>query len=257
MAGIFEFQLPTLDRELAELVEQYGHEAFDKAITEGVGAFLRPVPVNRSLDVRHHVAAYEDACEIIRNAKKIALAECICRKQQNLIGKGCDKPEEVCFLLGSNGQYYIDRGMAREVGVEEALTVLDQAQQAGLVTQPTTSQNPGGMCNCCGDCCGALKALNRHPRPAEKVFSNYFATVDQVACTGCETCLDRCQMGAIGMNTDGLAEINLDRCIGCGLCVITCPDEALRLTSKPEEMRMTPPETARQQMALMAQKRAA
>jgi ferredoxin len=26
------------------------------------------------------------------------------------------------------------------------------AQAAGLVTQPATTQNPGGMCNCCGLC---------------------------------------------------------------------------------------------------------
>ncbi len=256
VAGIFEFQLPTLDRELAELVEQYGHEAFDEAISDGAAAFLRPVPVNRSLDVHHHVAAYEDAREIIRNAKKIALAECICRKQQGLVEKGCGKPSEACFLFGSNGQYYIDRGMAREVDVKEALTVLEEAQQAGLVTQPGTSQNPGGMCNCCGDCCGVLRALNKHPRPAEKVFSNYFATVDQELCTGCETCLDRCQMGAITMDKEEQARVNLERCIGCGLCVITCPEEALKMVSKAKEIRLTPPETNRQQMAMMAEKRA-
>jgi len=256
VAGIFEFQLPTLDRELAELVEQYGNEAFDKAIADGAVAFLRPVPVNRSLDVKHHVAAYEDACEIIKSAKKIALAECICRKQQGLIEKGCGKPGEACFLFGSNGQYYIDRGMAREVDVDEALMALKRAQEAGLVTQPGTSQNPGGMCNCCGDCCGVLRALNKHPRPAEKVLSNYFAAVDQESCTGCETCLDRCQMGAISLNSEELASANLERCIGCGLCVTTCPEEAIRLESKPENMRLVPPETGQKQMAFMAQKRA-
>jgi len=32
-----------------------------------------------------------------------------------------------------------------------------------------------------------------------------------------------------------------ERCIGCGLCVPTCPEEALRLEQKPEEERYTPP----------------
>lgn len=257
VAGIMEFQLPTLDRELAELMDQYGDEAFQEAIAEGADSFLRPVPINRSLDVSHPIAPYEDAREIIKNAKSVAVANCICQVERDLMDKGCDKPIEVCFLFGSNGQYYIDRGMARQVTVEEALKIQEKAQEAGLVTQPVASQNPAGMCNCCGDCCGVLRALNRLPRPAEKVSSNYFAVVEQELCSGCETCLDRCQMGAITINEDEKAEINLDRCIGCGLCVTTCPDEALKLQLKPEDQRVTPPETSREQMTLIAQKRGA
>jgi hypothetical protein len=154
VVGIMEFQLPTLDRELAELLEEYGEEAFHKSTGEGAALILRPVPINHSLDVSHKVAAYDDASEIIKNAKLIAVAKCICRVQQGLIDKGCDKPLEVCFLFGSMARYYLDRGMARLVTVEEA-------QTAGLVTQPATSQNPSGMCNCCGDCCGLLRGLNR------------------------------------------------------------------------------------------------
>ena len=255
VAGIFEFQLATLDRELSELVEQYGNETFHQATAEGAGSFLRPVPINRSLDVSYYVAPYEDAREIIKNAKLIAVAKCICRVQQGLIDKGCDKPLEVCFLFGSNGQYYIDRGMGRQVSVEEGLKILEQAQEAGLVTQPGTSQNPGGMCNCCGDCCGVLRALNRLPKPAEKAFSNFYAVVDRELCTGCETCLERCQMGAITITEEDVAEINRDRCIGCGLCVTTCPDEAMRLKPKAEEERLTPPQTGREQMLLIAEKR--
>jgi Fe-S-cluster-containing dehydrogenase component len=37
-------------------------------------------------------------------------------------------------------------------------------------------------------------------------------------------------MGAIKTNEDELVEINLDRCIGCGLCVAACPEEAIQLT---------------------------
>ncbi|MFH1480922.1 MAG: 4Fe-4S binding protein [Pseudomonadota bacterium] len=55
----------------------------------------------------------------------------------------------------------------------------------------------------------------------------------------------------------GLAEINLERCIGCGLCVITCPAEAMELKSKPDNVHLTPPVTSLQQMALMAEKRRA
>lgn len=146
-------------------------------------------------------------------------------------------------------------GAARQITVEEVLKVLDQAEEAGLVTEPSNSQNPGGLCNCCGECCAILCGLNKLPRPAEVVISNYFATVDPELCTGCETCLERCQMGAIALNDDEVAEINLDRCIGCGLCVTTCTGEALHLEIKPEGQRRKPPETGMEAMTAMAQKR--
>ena len=160
---------------------------------------------------------------------------------------------EACFMFGSMGQYYIDKGMGREVGVDEAISLLTKAQDDGLVTQPATTQNPAGMCNCCGDCCGVLYSLRSYPRPAEMVYSNHFAAVDADMCTGCETCLERCQMDAIALNEDDVAEIDLGRCIGCGLCVTTCPTEAMLLKAKEEHY--APPATTAEQMMTMAQSR--
>ncbi|NPU86595.1 MAG: 4Fe-4S binding protein [Syntrophaceae bacterium] len=245
--GLFEFQLTRLDRELSEMLERYFHEAFYDAVTRGVAAFLRTVPVRESLDVSHHVAAYEDAAEILRSQPRIVVAECICRKQQALLGKGCGKPREVCFMFGSMGQYYLDHGLGREVGLEEAVRLLKEAQDAGLVTQPATAQNPGGMCNCCGDCCSVLRALRLHPKPSEMVFSNYTAVVDPEACTGCGACLHRCQMSAIAIDKLERAGIDRDRCIGCGLCATACPVEAIRMFPK-EEQRVPPPGTMEQML---------
>jgi electron transport complex protein RnfB len=183
------------------------------------------------------------------------VAECICRKQKKVIGKGCDKKLEACFFFGSMGQYYIDKGMGRRIDFDEAVSILKEAQDSGLVTQPATSQNPAGMCNCCGDCCGVLRSIKRYPRPAEMVCSNYFAAVDRELCAGCETCLDRCQMDAILMNDENLAVINRERCIGCGLCVTTCPSEAIKLMPKPAEEHVTPPVSGAEQMLAMAKNR--
>jgi electron transport complex protein RnfB len=245
----------TVKPHMASLVEKYMQEGFHNAITTGAPAFLRTVPVHRTLKVVHNVAAYEDASEILRKADKIVVTDCICRKQKRLVGQGCDKPLEACFMFGSMGQYYVDRKMGREIGVDEAIRILTEAQEAGLVTQPATAQNPAGMCNCCGDCCGVLTSLKRHPKPAEIVFSNYFAEVDKDLCSGCETCLERCQMEAIKMDEEDLAGIDLDRCIGCGLCVAACPEEAIQLILKPEALRRTPPENSLGQMAFMAETR--
>ena len=252
--GLYEFQLKTIDRELAELFEKY----FEETLLKSMGTWdplMRPIPVNRSLEVLHPVATYDDARAIVKGKKLISVGNCICRVEQGLLEKGCGKPLEVCLQFGASAQYFIDRGLARKITVDEALKILDQAEEAGLVTQPANAKNPEGMCNCCGDCCGILRSLNRLPKPAEKVMSNYFAVVDPDSCTGCETCLERCQMGAISINDDDMALVNLDRCIGCGLCVTTCSGDAIHLEMKPEQERRTPPDTTFESAKAMAEAR--
>lgn len=253
--GLFEFQVNNLKPDFAEMAKQYFDEAFDRAMQAGADYFLRIIPVHQSIDLPHNVASYDDAVEILRSKPFIVVTDCICRKTADLVDEGCGKPMEACFMFGSMGQYYLDRGMGRSISLDEAVDILTKCRAAGLVTQPATSQNPAGMCNCCGDCCGVLRALNKHPRPAEIVFSNHFAVVEKEHCTGCETCVDRCQMNAFSMDDDGIAVVNQSRCIGCGLCVTTCPEQALKLVSKSEAECRTPPATMTEQMMLMAHKR--
>lgn len=252
--GLYEFQVKDLKADFAELAKQYFEEAFDKAMQQGADYFLRTIPVQKSIEVTRNVASYDDAVEICRSKPFIVITDCICRKTAALTEQDCGKPREACFMFGSMAQYYLDRGMGRKISLEEAIRILDECREAGLVTQPATAQNPSGMCNCCGDCCGVLRALNKHPRPAELVFSNHYAVVEADACTACEICLDRCQMEAITMDND-LAVVSRDRCIGCGLCVITCPDQALKLVPKSAQDLRTPPVSMLEQMMLMARKR--
>ncbi len=239
--GSYEFQVKHMDEALAKLFEAYFQEGMLSNLSHNVSP-LRTIPVNQSIDVGHKVSPYEDARQILKTKNKIALAECICRKQQEMIGKGCDKPKEVCLIFGSHAAYYVENKLARYIDQEEALTVLDRCEEAGLVNQPANMVNPGGMCNCCGDCCGVLRGLNLLSKPAEMVFNKYYAEVIDDECTGCETCLDRCQMEAITLNDDDIAVINQDRCIGCGLCVTTCPTEAIKLSVKPEDQQPIPPD---------------
>ncbi len=51
------------------------------------------------------------------------------------------------------------------------------------------------------------------------------------------------------------AVINLNRCIGCGLCVSTCPSDAMRLVKKSEAQQYVPPETGMETYIRIAQER--
>ncbi|MGD8521054.1 MAG: 4Fe-4S binding protein [Desulfobacterales bacterium] len=254
VVGLFEHQVKTMDEEFARDHEEYFESVFGNTIQAFKTPVLRTIPIDRQLVADWPVSPYEDVLQIIEGQEKIAIAPCVCRTTTQLAGKECDKPMENCFSFGSHADFYVENGMGRYIYVDEAKEIVTNNEKAGLVMQPFNSQKIGGMCSCCGDCCGVLRSLKMHPRPAEMVQSNYFAQVDDGLCTGCETCLERCQMEAIDV-VDGLANVDLDRCIGCGLCVTTCPDEAILLNKKPEDQLYEPPKSGAETYMRIAKER--
>jgi hypothetical protein len=104
VVGAYEFQVQNMDRELAVLVERYFEEAFLSVPTVSLTP-LRTIPVYRSLDASWKVAPYQDAREIVKAQEHIALADCICRVQQGLLEKACEKPLEVCMIFSSHADY--------------------------------------------------------------------------------------------------------------------------------------------------------
>ncbi len=253
--GIFEFQLLSMDRELAELIDRYFDEGLDKSLINVKGTFLRTIPIAKSIPPEHHVASLDDAAEILRSAGKIVVADCICRKSKEMIRDTCGAPLEVCFLFGSMGQYYLDNNMGREISAVEAVAIVTSAQEAGLVTQPATSANPSGMCNCCGDCCGVLASIKRDPCPADLVYSNNYAEVEDELCIHCGECQPNCHMEAIQLLEEGPAAVLENRCIGCGVCVPHCPSGAISLKPKPADKRRELPNNTIEQMLRMIEAR--
>lgn len=253
--GLLEFQINLLEKETVKLVGQYINEKLKYEMMDLTGHFQRTIPVQQAVEIQHTIAPYDDACAILRNQKLIVLTPCACRTQRGRFGKDCGKPLEVCFMFGPMGEYYLENRLGRQVNIEEALRILTEAQKAGLITQPSSGLDSFTLCNCCGDCCGFLHALQKLPKPAAQVSSNYKLILDQTRCSGCGLCLDRCGLRAITLDDDGVSEIDRDRCIGCGLCVITCPEKARTLVPKPSEEHRTPPAGTKGQMEGLAERR--
>lgn len=251
--GIWEYHLNSLDEGLVRDVNEYMPMLLEKSWLETKTKQLRVVPVSKSLSAGMAVTSYEAAEEIIKAQSKIVVSECICRKEQKLIGKGCDKPMEVCLSFGGGAYYYEKNGLGRSIDTAEALEILKTGIDAGLVLQPGNQQRPTNICMCCGCCCGILKNLKRLDKPALAVHTNYYAHVDVDACIACEACVDRCQMDAIGM--DEAARVDPDRCIGCGLCVTDCPTDAMQLLQKESNSRYVPPKNVFETYMNIAQER--
>jgi NAD-dependent dihydropyrimidine dehydrogenase PreA subunit len=254
IVGIYEFQVQRMDPEMAYDMDEYFEKALGRTLQSFKTPVMRTIPINRDIAVKWPIAPYEDALAIFENQAPIALVPCVCRTHMNLCDKGCDKPIEACFMFGSHARYYVDNGMGRYIDKEEAREIVKRNEKEGLVMQPFNSQKVGGMCSCCGDCCGMLRSLKKQPNPASAVQSNYFAEIDPEECIGCEICLERCQMESIRM-IDERAVIDPARCIGCGLCVTTCSGEALRLVKKSDHQLYVPPKSGAETYGLIATER--
>ena len=232
MVGIWEFQLNRLNKENIQLYEKFHQEGIvASAKGRRVGGF-RVIPVEREIKDDREIQPYEKVSEIIETNSKFAVADCICRKESEILGDKCDKLLEACMTFGVAADYYIENGMAREISKEEAKQILYKAEEDGLVHSSSNHKgNKIFICNCCGCHCKALAFLTKHNMPGLISQSNYYALADAATCDGCTTCIDRCQVNAIEM-IDEIAAVKRERCIGCGLCVSTCPTGSISMVHK-------------------------
>ncbi|MGD2270743.1 MAG: 4Fe-4S binding protein [Desulfobacterales bacterium] len=254
VAGIFDLQVSTMDRELAVAMDEYYDTELGRTPQSFKTPLFRTIPINKELVAQWPISPYEDALEILENHDVFAVVPCVCRTWRKLSDKGCEKPIENCLQLGLNAKHFVGQGIGRFISKEEAKGIIKTSEKAGLVLQVFNSQKVGTLCNCCGDCCGMLRSLKKQPVPAAAVKSNYYAVVDVDECTGCATCLDRCQMEAVEI-VDEKTAIDLDRCIGCGLCVTTCETDAMSLSMKTDEQLYVPPKSRTETYMRIAKER--
>ncbi|MFW9986135.1 MAG: DUF362 domain-containing protein [Candidatus Odinarchaeota archaeon] len=253
--GIYEFQVDKLTPELlAEIQNYYSAPPVQKIQSTGIPQ-MRTIPVGQSIRREDSVANYDDIRHLINQSKgPFVVVNCVCRQAKDLVGDPCKATDrrELCFGVGKFSQAYIDFGWGREVSKDEMLAILEQNKNEGLVLQPSNTKDIEFVCSCCGCCCGLLEGTKAAPRPVDYFTTNYYSKVDPELCTGCETCIELCQIEAATLE-NGIVTINLDRCIGCGICVANCPSEAIQLLKK-DELHV-PPETFDEMYSKIAQRR--
>jgi len=232
VVGIYEFQLNKIDRELAELFEEYIPTLTGQMESTRTKP-MRVIPVDSAIDATTAVASYDRVRELVKNKELISVAPCICQKEQGLLGNSCRGAAERCIQFGSSAQYYIDNGMARRIDLDELMKILKKGEEDGLVLSPTNTQNIPGMCMCCGCCCPILRSLGSFERPIDHVQATFQAEIDADLCNGCGLCEERCQMTAL-VEHEAEYEVDDVRCIGCGLCISECPMGAISLVELPE-----------------------
>jgi electron transport complex protein RnfB len=236
VVGIYESQMESMDHELAHLVEDYLANGGAAGIMKPEPAIHRVVPAQKALK-SEWILPYDDVKQILMKAKTFRLRDCICRKQQELVGRKCSFPLRTCLGFSA----FEAPPDPCDVSREEALAFLDRAEEIGLVhTVSNVMKGVGYVCNCCGCCCGILRGINEWGIENSVAHANYYATISRDECVGCGICRDRCQVHAISEG-DGVSVVDLKKCIGCGLCATGCPNGAAKLVRKTDSEILDPP----------------
>jgi len=234
VVGIYEMQGPRLDAELAARFEEYYAEAYHKVLAVRP-ALHRVIPVEEAVPIDVEVLPYERASQLVEGAAAWGVVDCICRRQQRLLGRGCSAPLDVCLTLSSSPGAFDRSSVVRPLSLEEAKDALRRSEEAGLIHSTSNTQGDiWYICNCCTCCCAVMRGAAALGLGQSVAHSGFWAVVDEEACSGCGACLERCHFGAL--QVEAVASIDHQRCVGCGLCSTACPVQALHLERRPAEV---------------------
>lgn len=228
MIGIYEYSVKRIDPELARLYREYYETAYQAEMgASGVPGF-KVLPLSARIDAEVAFYPFRELEAAVRGARRIAVTECICRKEARLAGHGCDHLDEACLSFGAAADFYIENAMGREIDADEAMAIIEQADRQGLVHAASNVKHLSNICNCCPCCCASMKGIVDQGRPKREFLNALFeAVVDGDSCIACGECVDVCPVGA--MTLEEVARADADKCLGCGLCANACSASCIEM----------------------------
>jgi ferredoxin len=233
IVGFYENQVNRMDETFARLFERY-YSFVHQELFSCEPQFHRVVPVNETINTHIEILPEDNVMTLLSSKKAWAVLDCVCRKQKQLIGEGCEHPLRMCLAMSDFPNAFDGLTEMDALDLEGALAILDEASAAGLVhTVANQKGNISYICNCCTCSCGILRGIAETHIANVVARSAYVAKVDQDVCIVCGICEERCQFDAI--NIADTAEIMSERCVGCGVCAKACPELAITLHLRPSD----------------------
>jgi len=189
--------------------------------------YARALPMFR--EGRHQVLPAEELSALLQSRGVIAVIPCACRAGR----PDCSHPahgkheSETCLSLGFLAVLQIATGVGRRISAGEAMAICQRAAISGLVHHGLYSFGQlAEVCSCCVGSCGVLRAF--HKGIEEVVRPSAFVARRGEDCNGCKVrsariCQQICPYQVAGSNAN---------CLGCGLCALHCPNQAIQLVPR-------------------------
>ena len=242
LVGWYEANMRLLDKEFAELFEQYVIEGGGEKILAPRPGVLGVVPVRGSLkpEQMETMESHLDIDAHFRRHDRFLLIPCVCKRERELQGHyDCTLPMKRCGFVGLPPQTPLGENVIDRDEADKLLRELEQQGHVHLAfygfTMGADTPQFVGTCNCCACCCGVLHGQKISGISEGAQRSNYRAVIDPEKCISCSVCIDRCPLDAIAEDENGKSKVERAKCIGCGVCVIGCATEAIEMVPVPEQ----------------------
>ena len=129
-------------------------------LATGLPSFMRTIPAPGALEGVSDVQASDDIQQLIASVKEFAVCKCPCRTCE----RNCDNALETCMQFDKGAHYAIERGNGKRIDREQAMRIIHQAQEVGLVHLVENKRELGTvLCNCCSCCCAIIKPFVNAP----------------------------------------------------------------------------------------------
>lgn len=167
----------------------------------GAGIGMHVIPVEQAIDAAstsvpiEHISHWLDKYD-----GKYAASMCSCRASRQIMGEGCgDDARDWCIAVGDMADYIVETDRGHYINREEALEILQQAEDNGFVHQITNIDGENkifAICNCNVNVCYALRTSQLFNTP-NLSRSAYVAKTTSEKCVACGGCVEVCPAGAV------------------------------------------------------------
>ncbi len=166
----------------------------------GAGVGMHVIPVEKAIPATNESVDVEHISHWLKKYEgHIGVGYCSCRNAMRIQGEGCGElQDELCIAVGQFADYCRETGKGRDITYEEAMEILQRAEDNGYVHQITNIDGEDkifAICNCALGSCFALRTSQLFNTPNMSA-SAYRAHVDAEKCVACGKCAEVCPAGA-------------------------------------------------------------
>jgi len=238
--------------EITKLFQQYWDTFYPEVVGHGKPTQdFRVMVREQSLPEKYtEILDYERTSHIIKTARRISVAHCICSSMRLQAGQPiCDRPVRTCMSLNAGADTVLRIGQGEEISATEAMTIIHDCKAHNLVQcADNVQREPWYICNCCSCCCSFFNGLRKYDVQTTVVSSGFIVGIDPERCANCGRCVEVCPVGAIERRAS-FTTVDQDMCLGCGVCVAQCPVGAIELARRPRRI-YTPDEYNEKTLAM-------